>query len=144
MDAKKIIETAIEAWNARDTRAFADAFHPECEITAPGGLVLRGAEGVEQFWHGYQDSFPDNRVAVRTVFGAADEGVEEAVFEGTHTGTLRGADETEIPPTNRCVAVPFVATYTLRDERVTSYHLYFDQVELLTQLGLMPAADATR
>jgi hypothetical protein len=144
MDAKKIIETAIDAWNARDARAFADAYDPECEITAPGGLVLRGAEGVEQFWHGYQDSFPDNRVVAHTVFGAADEGVQEAVFEGTHTGMLRGADGTEIPPTNRRVAVPFVGTYTMRGERVASYHLYFDQVELLTQLGLMPAGDAAQ
>jgi hypothetical protein len=29
-------------------------------------------------------------------------------------------------------------TYRLANDRITSVHLYFDQVELLTQLGLMP------
>lgn len=81
-------------------------------------------------------------MAVRTVFGAADEGVHLAVFEGTHTGTLRGADGSEIPPTNRCAAVPFVGADNPRGECVASFHLYFDQVDLLTQLGLMPAPAA--
>ena len=138
MDAAKIVEAAIDAWNDKDEQAFADIYRPDAEITGPGGMVLRGADGVRAFWHGYQGAFPDNRVVTRTVFGAGDQAVQEAAFEGTHTATLVGADGSEVPATGRRVSVPFAGTYTLRDGRIASYHLYFDQVDLLTQLGLMP------
>ncbi|MGD9529636.1 ester cyclase [Pseudonocardia sp.] len=138
MDPVKIVEAAIDSWNGKDEQAFVDLFRPDAEITGPGGMVLQGADGARAFWQGYQGAFPDNRVVARAVFGAGDQAVEEAAFEGTHTAALVGADGTEVPPTGRRVSVPFTAVYGLRDGRVATYHLYFDQVELLTQLGLMP------
>ncbi len=32
--------------------------------------------------------------------------------------------------------------YEVRDDEIVSEHLYFDQVQFLTQLGLMPGASA--
>ncbi|MGE3288649.1 MAG: ester cyclase [Pseudonocardia sp.] len=138
MDPAKIVEAAIDTWNGKDEQAFVELFRPDAEITGPGGTVLQGTEGARMFWQGYQGAFPDNQVVVRTVFGAGDQAVEEAAFEGTHTAPLVGADGTEVPPTGRRVSVPFTAVYGLRDGRVATFHLYFDQVEMLTQLGLMP------
>jgi steroid delta-isomerase-like uncharacterized protein len=138
VDPVKIVAAVIDAWNDKDEQAFADLFGPDAEITGPGGMQLRGAEGVTMFWHGYQDAFPDNQVVVRAMFGAGEQAALEATFEGTHTAPLVGVDGTEIPATGRRVSVPFSAVCALRDGRITAYHLYFDQVEMLTQLGAMP------
>ena len=138
MSNQQIVESTITAWNARDEQAFVAAFDADCEITIPG-LVLRGTDGAAAFWHGYQDSFPDNVIRARLVFADGDAVAEEAVFEGTHTGPLPTPDGGEIAPTGNTVATPFVLLYTLADGRITSMRLYFDQVEMLTRLGLMPA-----
>ncbi len=102
-------------------------------------MALKGLEGSEAFWHAWQDAFPDNRVTLRAAFGTDDAGVEEGVFAGTHTEVLRSADGTELPPQGRSVSVPYVMVYGFRAGRVLSVHVYFDQVELLAQLGVLPA-----
>jgi steroid delta-isomerase-like uncharacterized protein len=140
VDAAEVINSLIAAWNERDKETFVNGYGDDCEITSPGGVVLRGRDGVEAFWHGYQDAFPDNRIIVGTVFGTGEEAVEEAVFEGTHTGPLRAPDGQEIPATGRRASTPFSQVFTLRDGRVARARLYFDQVDLLSQLGLMPTS----
>jgi len=37
------------------------------------------------------------------------------------------------------VAIPYMLGLTYRDGRFSSFHLVFDQVELMTQLGLTPS-----
>lgn len=134
----KLIETGVAAWNAKDEEAFLALYADDCVITLPGGVVLQGRDGVQMFWHGYQDAFPDNRVVLRTAFGTDDEGTEEAVFEGTHTAPLLAGDGSQVLATGRSVASPFAAVYTIHAGKIVRSRLYFDQAELLTQLGVMP------
>jgi hypothetical protein len=61
--------------------------------------------------------------------------VNEAVFEGTHTATLHGPGG-DVPPTGRSVSVPFVNVCEVSADHFTDFTLYFDQVELMTQLGI--------
>jgi predicted ester cyclase len=44
-----------------------------------------------------------------------------------------------IQPTRKRVRIPFTTVTKIRGDKITSLHLLFDQVELMTQLGLMPA-----
>jgi hypothetical protein len=54
------------------------------------------------------------------------------------TGILR-TPEGEVPPTGRRVEIRWMGMYEARGDELVSEHLYFDQVEFLTQLGLAPA-----
>lgn len=45
----------------------------------------------------------------------------------------------DIAPTGRAVSVPFVKVCGVAEDQVTGFVLYFDPVELLTQLGLVAA-----
>ena len=42
----------------------------------------------------------------------------------------------EIPPSGRCVEFRWSATCEARGDELVSEHLYFDQLELLAQLGV--------
>jgi hypothetical protein len=44
-----------------------------------------------------------------------------------------------IPATGRRVAVPFISVLRVIGDRFTSIAVYFNSMELLTQLGLAPA-----
>ncbi|HZD15193.1 MAG TPA: nuclear transport factor 2 family protein [Pseudonocardiaceae bacterium] len=136
MDTNELIRTGVSDWNRRDKDAFLTNFDPSCEITGPGGLMLRGRDGAELFWHIYQDAFPDNHITVRAIVGTADAATVEAVFEGTHAAALRRVDGSQVVMTGRTARITYAAVHTYRNKQITTLHLYFDQTELLAQLGV--------
>jgi ketosteroid isomerase-like protein len=43
----------------------------------------------------------------------------------------------EIPPTNRALSLDFSDLFETDGERITRHRIYYDQVQLMSQLGLM-------
>jgi hypothetical protein len=68
-----------------------------------------------------------------------DTAILQAVFEGTHTEALNAPDQA-IPATGKRVSIPFVTLNTFDAGKLTNFALYFDRVELLSQLGVMPTS----
>jgi steroid delta-isomerase-like uncharacterized protein len=140
-DALRVLERGIEAWNAHDREGWTALFSEDASLSAPGGVKGRGADSARLFFSIWQDAFPDNHITTVTLVEGGEEAVLESVFQGTHTGPLRppGAG---IAATGKAVALPFVNMNTVRNGRFTSFRLYFDQVELLRQLGVPPGTAA--
>jgi predicted ester cyclase/heme-degrading monooxygenase HmoA len=138
-DTRSLIERDIEMWNNRDHDSWlAGNDLQRLEITAPGGFRLFGREAAETTWNMWHTAFPDNRLGITSVHADARGGVHEGRFTGTHTGPLR-APAGEIPPTGRTVDAGFTAVYEFDESKIISVHLYFDQAELIEQLGVVPA-----
>ena len=140
MDAKDLIQNSLDAWNAKDLEAFLANMTESSEIVAPGGFFLRGQEGAKTFWNVWQGAFPDSKGSISNVFATGEHACDEVMFEGTHTGTLHRADGSQILPTGKRVRLPMVQVRIIRDSKFVTDHIYFDQIELLTQLGLPPTA----
>jgi steroid delta-isomerase-like uncharacterized protein len=145
MTTQDLVAATTETWNARDRDGYLALYTDDCEIIAPG-FTGRGQEALAQFWDMYMSAFPDNRITVLRVVGGngAEPGVEESVTEATHTGPLEGSDGSVLPPTGRHMSVPFCMVHEQRGGRLAASRLYFDQLEMLTQLGALdePAAPA--
>jgi predicted ester cyclase len=88
-------------------------------------------------WNTWQQAFPDNRIETIAIHADDRGGVHEFRAIGTHSGTLRGSAG-DIPATGRSARMNMCGVYEFDDGKITSFHLYFDQAELLRQLG--PAA----
>ena len=135
-DTRSLIERDIELWNARDHDGWMAAFDlHRLEMQAPGGMRLAGRDAADTLWSTWNDAFPDNRLEVIAIHADDRGGVHEGRGIGTHTGTLRGGAG-EIPATRRRVDLPFTGIYEFDEGKITSFHLYFDQAELLGQLGI--------
>jgi predicted ester cyclase len=65
----------------------------------------------------------------------------EGTFTGTHTGTL-AAPQGEIPATGRTIELPYVDVFEARAGRIAAHRVYYDQMVMLSQLGLAPAPAA--
>lgn len=135
-DTRTVLQQGIELWNAHDRQRWVGLFDDDADLEAPGGIRVRGRSGAELFFDTWHEAFPDNSIADAVVFGAGEQGVEEAQFAGTHTGVLRTPNG-DIPPTGRNVASRYAAVCHVRADKVTSFHMYFDVAEVLAQLGLM-------
>lgn len=141
--AREVVDRSLEAWRAGDADAFAACYSEDATLTGPGGMELRGRDGARQFMQGWCEAFPDNEITINNRYEAGSVLVEEGFFGGTHTGTLHSPDGQAIPATGRSLRAPYVDVFEVRGDEVVAERLYFDQVELLTQLGLMPAPAAT-
>jgi ketosteroid isomerase-like protein len=139
-DPKAVTDRALQAWRARDAEAFAECYAEDATIEAPGGVQLRGPEGAKQFLAIWADGVPDNEITIVHEYVCGSVVVQEGVFSGTHTGSLMVPSGELIPATGRSLRAPYADMFEIEGDRVTSERLYFDQVELLTQLGLTPAA----
>jgi steroid delta-isomerase-like uncharacterized protein len=139
VDTRELLEQNIEIWNAKDLARWRGLFADDATLSAPGGVSGTGPETVETFYRLWQEAFPDNRCRIVRIVDGGSNGVVEAVFEGTHTAPL-SAPSGDVPATGRRVSVPFVNVVDVAGDRVTDFALYFDQVELMTQLGLVGAA----
>jgi hypothetical protein len=65
--------------------------------------------------------------------------VQEFVFAGTHTGPLTSPMGT-IQATNRKVSGQSVSITRYENDLAVETRLYFDVVQLLNQIGVMPVA----
>lgn len=133
--AKDLVDSSIKAWNARDFGEWSASFTDDTQLSAPGGVSGSGPATQQLFFSIWQDGFPDNQVTNIRIVDDGDAAVLEAVFEGTHNGVLH-APNGDVPPTGKPVTIPFVVTYTCADGRFTGFRLYFDQMDLVTQLGI--------
>ncbi len=139
-DNRSLIERGIDLWNSRDLAGWLACYDlHRLEIQAPGGFRLSGREAADAIWSTWHEAFPDNRLEITAVHADDRGGVHEGRFIGTHTGTLRGPAG-EIPATGRAADGAFSGIYEIEDAKITSFHLYFDQMEMLSQLGITPAA----
>jgi predicted ester cyclase len=132
-DAKQVVERHIDAFNAH--QADADPWAEDAEFVAPGAS-MRGREDVLGFLGAFWEAFPDGRLELSRVFGEGSVAAAEGRFIGTHSGVFRTPTR-EVPPTGRRVDFRWMSAYEAHGDELDSEHLFFDQVELLAQLGLM-------
>ncbi len=135
-DTRSLIERNVELWNTRDREGWMAAMDLHRIATqAPGGMQLAGREAADTMWNTWQEAFPDNQIETIAIHADDRGGVHEFRAAGTHSGTLRGPAG-EIPATGRTARLDMCGVYEFEEGKITSFHLYFDQAELLGQLGL--------
>jgi ketosteroid isomerase-like protein len=135
---KQILERNLSTYNAHDLDAYLANQTPDVQVILPDGTTLRGRDQLGQNTQATWTAFPDGTLAFgEQVFGG-DAAAVETVLTGTHTGPLRTPAGT-IPPTGRPVRLRFLSILRIRDGRVASEHVYSNQLDILTQLGLAPA-----
>ena len=135
-DPREVAARWMEAFNAHDEAGMSALTAPDVKMTAPPEIIIEGEPAVTGYAMGWLTAFPDAKTTVHHETASAPTVVQEFTFEGTHLATLAGP-QGEIPPTNRRVAGRGVQAIDIRDGLISEVRLYFDQVQLLTQLGLM-------
>jgi steroid delta-isomerase-like uncharacterized protein len=143
-EAKEVLEQAIEYWNVRDRDRWETLYAEDVVYEAPGGQRISGlADLKEQYFDALLTAAPDRVSRDIVLFADGEYVVEQARYIGTHTGLLRSPGGAEIPPTGKPFDFPFVAVFRVQDGKISSIRIYYDQMELLMQLGLIPGASAS-
>jgi predicted ester cyclase len=136
---KQLLDRNIKALNAKDIQGVLANQQPDAELVVGGGLTLRGHEQLKQYTEALWTAFPDGAFSHTGQVLADDAAAAELVFTGTHTGPL-ATPNGAIPPTGKHVTLHSASIMRFKDGLIASEHAYTDQVEFMTQLGLMPAS----
>jgi steroid delta-isomerase-like uncharacterized protein len=135
---KEAADRHVQAFNNKDLEGFVNNGSADIEFVIPGGITLRGRDQVRDYMQIFWSAFPDMKVSENYQVIAGDTAVTEATYSGTHTGTLRTPNG-DIPATGKQVQGRQVSVQRVKDGQVWSEHLYFDQMEFLGALGLIPS-----
>ncbi len=131
----------VEAFNAHDEQRIRDGYAENAVYEAPG-VRVEGRDAATEYAMSFVRGFPDVRLTITNQVEAGDWVALEVSFEGTHQGTLEGPGGV-IPATNRRVTGKGAEFIRIEEGKVVEEHLYFDQIDFLTQLGVMEQEAAT-
>ena len=134
----RFAEAAESSIAARDWEAYGHIFAEDLVMVTPSlPGITRGRQARVQVVQGIMQPFPDGVVEVQRSFGQGERACLEVLFTGTHTKPLPGPGGTEIPATHRAVKLPYCMVMKFQDGLVSELCEYYDQLDLMTQLGLM-------
>ncbi len=136
-DPKMLAARFNDTFNAYDESAIRALVSPQIRFTAPGDVRLEGKDAFVGYLNGWLKAVPDARMTIRHEIVSGPWIVQEYTFEGTHKGTLVGPLG-EIPATNKKIVGHGVVLSKWENDLLVDSRLYFDMVETLTQLGIMP------
>ena len=136
-DAQQVGADFVAAFNDHDESRIRELNAENGVLEAPGDVRVEGREAATQYAMAWLNAFPDARLTVTNELVSGDWVAQEFTFEGTHEAPLSGPAG-EVPATNRRLTGRGVQVFKVENDTVVDTRLYFDQVQVLTQLGLMP------
>jgi steroid delta-isomerase-like uncharacterized protein len=134
--AREVVAAATEAFNAHDEERIRAVYAEDVVLEAPGEVRREGVDAAVEYYMGWLRAFPDAEIRVLGEVAEDDWVAHRFTFEGTHQDTLVGPTG-EIPATNRQLTGQGMEFFRVKDGRIVEDHLCFDQVQLMTQLGLL-------
>lgn len=96
---------------------------------APDGEV-HGRDAFEAFLRATREAFPDFTIETHEMLTNADTVMVEWTVTGTLENEFYGA-----PPTGRRIEIQGMAKTTVKDGEILEDHIYYNEKELLSQLG---------
>jgi predicted ester cyclase len=132
--AKDVILKHIAAVNDHDSSA--DPWADDAELVAPGGQAS-GRDDVIGVLGVFAEAFPDIRLEIKQLLTDGPAAAAEGILTGTHDGVLHTPNG-DVAPTGRAVQLRWAAVYATDGDTLKSEHLFFDQMDFLGQLGLLP------
>jgi predicted ester cyclase len=127
----------VAAFNAHDERALLALHAPNIKFDAPGGFKATNATEATAYALRWIKGFPNGQMKVLNEIVSAPWVVQEITMEGTNTGPLQSPTGT-VQPTNKRVVGKGVQILKIEDGKIAEARIYFDMLDQMTQLGLIP------
>jgi steroid delta-isomerase-like uncharacterized protein len=127
----------VAAFNSHDERALLALHADNIKFEAPGGFKAHTAKDATEYPMTWLKGFPNGKMTVRNEVVSAPWIVQEVVMEGTHTGPLEGPNGT-VQPTHKKVVSKGIQVLKIENGKITETRIYFDMLDQMTQLGLIP------
>ena len=138
--SRNLLDRYVERYNAGDLDAVMDLYAEDAVQNMPDGTFV-GRDAIRDRLAQELIAFPDVNHVVRSFVEQGDAFCDEWTFAGTHTGSLLLPDGRELAPTGNRIEVRGMEYCQVNDDgKLTVNTLYYDNLAVLVQLGLLPEA----
>lgn len=134
--AREVSDRFTDLINARDADGIGALFAKDASFAEPAG-EFKGREAIVGYWRVMFEAFPDVQVRDDLKADVGDSAMNEWSAGGTHSGPWE-TPEGSIPATGRRVSFRGCDIVAVRDGLIYEHRAYYDQLSLMTQLGLVP------
>lgn len=132
---KALVQRFTDAGNAADWAALdtlvAQDFVRHSQATAGPEVTSRAA--FVELQKTFLATMPDQHITIESMVAEGDRVAVLATYAGTQTGPMG-----DIPATGRTVELRFLAIFRIADGMIAELWVEWDNVAMLTQLGLFP------
>jgi steroid delta-isomerase-like uncharacterized protein len=136
-EVKDTSDRFVSAFNAHDEHALNELHAADIKFNAPGGFKATNAKDATGFAMTWLKAFPDGKMKVRSEIISGPWVVQEITMEGTHTAPLVTPTAT-VPATHKKVVGYGVQLFRIENAKIAEARIYYDQLDQMTQLGLIP------
>jgi steroid delta-isomerase-like uncharacterized protein len=133
----ELLDRYVELYNAGDLDGVIDLYADDAVQNMPDGS-FEGRDAIRERLAQELDAFTDVHHTVRSFVEEGDAFCDEWTFAGTHTRPLRLPDGTELPPTGKRIEIRGMELVVVRDGQVIVNTLYYDNLAVAAQLGVVP------
>lgn len=135
--ARAVMDQLTEAMvEKRSLDSVLACYADDAVVVTPDAGEVRGREHIADYWRQFIDGFPDSHFEYVHRYEAGDAAIDEGYYIGTNTSPFTMPTGETVPATGRQVRIRSCDIATVDQGRITEHHMYFDQAELLGQLGL--------
>jgi steroid delta-isomerase-like uncharacterized protein len=132
-----VVRKAHEALARGDVETFKSCLAPHyvrhCQAMPPGLQEIEGADRFLEFLEDFIRGVPDHEDALSQMMARADRVAYVSTISGTHTGPMGG-----LPPTGKKFTLVNIIIQRLEDGKIAETWVSWDNVAMLSQLGLFP------
>lgn len=139
--ARELMDRATNAVLTGDLEDLREIYSADVVATTPDGGTLRGIDAFIDWNRAFVGAFSDRAYEPTKQQETADGAIDQGDFVGTHTNPLQLPDGQSVPPTGRQIRMRSADMATVRDGKIVSHDFYFDQLDMLVQLGLVQAPE---
>jgi hypothetical protein len=133
------MDRLTEAITSADPKAIGELYAQDAVAVTPDGGELHGREDIAAYWRQMTEAMPEARYESVHSYEVGDTAIDEGIFTGRNTGPIQLRTGETLPPTQKEIRIRGVDFATVDDTgHIVDYRLYFDEMEFLDQLGLLP------
>jgi ketosteroid isomerase-like protein len=133
----ELLDLYVERYNAGDLDGVMDLYAEDAVQNMPDG-TFEGRSAIRERLAQELNAFSDVNHTVRSFVEQGDAFCDEWTFAGTHTAPLLLPDSRELAPTGKRVEIAGMEYCQMRDGKLIADVLYYDNLFVLVQLGLLP------
>ena len=137
-EARQVMDRMTEAMMSQDFAALGEIYASDAVAVTPDQGEVRGREPIVQYLKQFIEAFPDLQYESLHAHESGNTAIDEGVVVGTNTQPLPMPNGDSLPPTGKQIRIRSVDVVTVDNGAVISHRFYFDQMEFLGQLGLLP------
>ena len=137
--ARDLMDRMTAATVAHDLDALQALYAPDCVIETPDAGTLHGRQGLATWMGQFLNAFPDMSWEHAYGHETGEVAIDEGWVVGTNTGPLPMPTGEELAPTGKPIRIRGCDIATVANGQIVSHRFYYDQLELLTQLGIQPS-----